>query len=216
MSEDKSITFDTFNFDEFYNKLSPKEKFYYKKIDEYFKYCPKSYIKKMISIINGDSHISLRILDWFVTKYSDNHKIKYKYTNEGDCSYFNVHVSYEAQLKSFKKQYFDPFRRSCKFWYNYNPKHKDKVIYTTIGQLNFFKWALDNKILEYIEFNYDTLSNKMVNSNKEYKENKILKKSRLDTDTISTTAKSCGSYIKISISDTISNMEDGSVIIKLD
>ena len=63
-------------------------------------------INNMINIINGKSYISLRILDWFVTKHSDKYKIKYKNKNDEDGSFFNVHISYEAQLKSFKKQYF--------------------------------------------------------------------------------------------------------------
>jgi hypothetical protein len=28
---------------------------------------------------------------------------------------------------------------------------------TTIGQLNFFKWALDNNIIDYIKNNYDAI-----------------------------------------------------------
>ena len=36
---------------------------------------------------------------------------------------------------------------------------------TTIGQLNFFKWAIENKILDYIEENYDTIENDMNSRN---------------------------------------------------
>ena len=32
---------------------------------------------------------------------------------------------------------------------------------TTIGQLNFFKWAIDNKILDYIERYYDEIEKDM-------------------------------------------------------
>jgi hypothetical protein len=32
---------------------------------------------------------------------------------------------------------------------------------TTIGQLNFFKWASENRILDYIEQNYDTIEKDM-------------------------------------------------------
>ena len=56
---------------------------------------------------------------------------------KGDCSYFNVHVSYEAQLKSIKKQYFDPLKKFVSFGIITILNIKDKVIYTTIGQLNF-------------------------------------------------------------------------------
>ena len=47
-----------------------KELCYYKKIDKFFTGCTKENIIKMIDIINGKSSISLRVLDWFVTKYS--------------------------------------------------------------------------------------------------------------------------------------------------
>jgi hypothetical protein len=32
---------------------------------------------------------------------------------------------------------------------------------TTIGQLNFFKWAIENDVLKYIESNYSTIDNDM-------------------------------------------------------
>jgi hypothetical protein len=34
-------------------------------------------------------------------------------------------------------------------------------VQTTLGQLNFFKWTIENKILEYIENNYSTIENDM-------------------------------------------------------
>ena len=69
----------------------------------------------MIDIINGKSEISLRILDWFVTRYSNKYKITIDMGDEEDI--FNVHISYKAQLKSYKKKYFDPFRRKKKFFF---------------------------------------------------------------------------------------------------
>jgi hypothetical protein len=36
---------------------------------------------------------------------------------------------------------------------------------TTIGQLNFFKWAIENKILDYIDENYETIENDMNSRN---------------------------------------------------
>jgi hypothetical protein len=32
---------------------------------------------------------------------------------------------------------------------------------TTIGQLNFFKWAIENKIIDYIKNNYETIESDM-------------------------------------------------------
>ena len=36
---------------------------------------------------------------------------------------------------------------------------------TTIGQLNFFRWAIESKILEYIKENYEKIENDMNNRN---------------------------------------------------
>jgi len=36
---------------------------------------------------------------------------------------------------------------------------------TTIGQLNFFKWAIENKIVDYIQDNYTAIENDMNDRN---------------------------------------------------
>ena len=36
---------------------------------------------------------------------------------------------------------------------------------TTIGQLNFFKWAIENQIIDFIENNYDTIETDMNHRN---------------------------------------------------
>jgi len=156
--------------------FTKKELYYYKMIDKYFRQCPPDYIIKMLNIINGESEISLRILDWFVTRYAYKRKIDFDinaYTNNEEV--FDVHISYKAQLKSYKKKYFDPFRRRKKFIYYYDRADKEKTLYTTIGQLNFFRWALSNKIIEYVEKNYQNIILEMNISNKEEKKRKSQK-----------------------------------------
>jgi hypothetical protein len=63
-------------------------------------------------------------------------------------------LDYRAQLKSFKKFNFDAFRRHERIsFYIGNKEDKEEnnedYIETTIGQLNFFKWAFNNKIIIY-------------------------------------------------------------------
>jgi hypothetical protein len=111
---------------------------------------------KMISIINGTSKISLRIVDWFVTNYSKKNYcvIENAETNER----FKVYNDYKLKLKAYSKKKFDPFCR----WDRINVPYKDTMcVQTTLGQLNFFKWTIENKILEYIENNYSTIENDM-------------------------------------------------------
>ena len=58
--------------------FDPKELCYYKKINTFYGSCSNEQIQMMIDIINSGaknkiatkSKISLRVLDWFVTKYS--------------------------------------------------------------------------------------------------------------------------------------------------
>ena len=48
-------------------------------------------------------------------------------------------------------------------------------IQTTIGQLNFFRWALENKILDYIEKNVESINNDMNKRNSTSKKKKLVK-----------------------------------------
>lgn len=150
-----------------------KEFMYYKMVETFFKNCSYKDKQKMVEIINSKSGISLRVLDWFVTRYSKK-KIDFDCNNTSEI--FDVHISYKAQLKSYKKRYFDPFRRKKKFYFNYDNQDKSKILHTTLGQLNFFKWAISNNILGYVEKNIQHVTKAMNQSNKEDKKKKEKKK----------------------------------------
>ena len=101
-------------------------------------------IKKVLTYLNGEAPLSLRIIDWFVTKYSRKNFVRYQLNGQD----FLVYLSYKGQLKAYSKQYFDPNCRRERIMF----KIKDEEQFmTTIGKLNFFRWALESKILEYIE-----------------------------------------------------------------
>tara|TARA_Y100000816_G_scaffold60429_1_gene39857 strand:- start:26864 stop:27445 length:582 start_codon:yes stop_codon:yes gene_type:complete len=113
----------------------------------------KEYLKKMISIINGESKISLRIVDWFVTNYAKKYFTVYEIKRlDGESERFKVYNDYKLKLKAYSKKRFDPFCR----WERINfPYDERNFVETTIGQLNFFKWSLENNIIDFIEQNYD-------------------------------------------------------------
>lgn len=161
--------------------FTSKEKLYFIAIDKYYKKLDPNKIKLMIDIVEGNSNvsISLRLLDWFVTKYSDKNVIKVKYDNEN----VNIHISYKAQLKSYKKTYFDPFRRKLKFYYKFKNFNGVKLL-TTMGQLNFFKWAYKYNIIKYVQDNFDKLSSAMIISNKDDKIKKRRKREKIKKATI--------------------------------
>jgi hypothetical protein len=159
---------------EFFNK---KEICYYKNIDKFFRGCHAKHpeiLTCMINIIEGKSDISLRVLDWFITKYSKK-KIPVGIKN-GEV--FDVKISYKAQLKSYKKRNFDPFRRRKKFFYPCTEEGyilengENKHVFTTLGQLNFFKWAFSNNIIAYVDTNLDQIISEMNNFNKDEKKKK--------------------------------------------
>jgi hypothetical protein len=133
-------------------------------------------INELLHILNGETKLSLRIIDWFVTNYtkknniilynkkkkmvthkspknkleSKTKKAKYEYVDEQ----FNIFLNYKGQLKAYSKKNFDPFcrRERLNFYYN-----NDNYITTTVGQLNFFKWAIENNVLKYINDNLDKI-----------------------------------------------------------
>lgn len=121
-------------------------------------------IDKMLNIITGESKISLRIVDWFATNYAKKNYTLYtiEATDSNMDRRFKVYVDYKLKLKAYGKKNFDPFCR----WDRISIPYKDgKYIETTIGQLNFFKWAIENKVIKYIETNYDVIENDMNSRN---------------------------------------------------
>ena len=106
-------------------------------------------LKRFLPIINGKSKISLRIIDWFVTNYAKKYNTSYYLTQEDSIKQFIVYLNYKSQLKAYSKKIFDPFCRRDRIGFFYN-NDKDELV-TTVGQLNFFRWAIENKVLDFIE-----------------------------------------------------------------
>ena len=117
-------------------------------------------LNKIITILKGES-ISLRLIDWFVTNYCKKFNILYNLNDykgnqpnktkdelQSFDNFIIIHNNYKGQLKAYSKKNFDPFcrRNRIRFYYEDN-----KYFITTVGQLNFFKWALENHIIDYIE-----------------------------------------------------------------
>ena len=138
----------------------------------------------MLNIINGNSNISLRIVDWFVTNYSKKYYTVIS-TNNGER--LKIYDDYKLKLRSYSKKRFDPF---CRWERITIPFDQNTHVQTTIGQLNFFKWALENKIIEYIQTNLKTIELDMNSrNNSRSKENKKdLSKTRKKREELSESA----------------------------
>lgn len=128
-------------------------------------YLTDNNISKILPIITSNSHMSIRVLDWFVTNYSKKFNIMYELSNrnENDDRFFNVFLQYKCQLKGHKKKLFDPFCRKQRIAFYYN---ENKCVVTTMGQLNFFMWAIKYDVLSYVEKNLKQITNDMMQANK--------------------------------------------------
>jgi hypothetical protein len=136
----------------------------------------KRNLKKLIPILDGTSPISLRLIDWFVTNYCKkfNTMFNIKYYENLDKgintkipdnfdNYFIVHSNYKGQLKTCNKKNFDPFCRRNRIQFYYAPK---MYFETTVGQLNFFKWGIENYIINYIADNIKNIEKDMTINSK--------------------------------------------------
>tara|TARA_B000000557_G_C20780177_1_gene446145 strand:+ start:77 stop:643 length:567 start_codon:yes stop_codon:yes gene_type:complete len=155
-------------------------------------------MEKLLSILTGKDKISLRIIDWFVTNYSKKNNIYYllyKDETTGNVSFegkqtefhkqFNTYHSYKSQLKSYSKKRFDPFCRRERIEFMYK---KDKKINTTVGQLNFFKWAIDNLVIDYIKEHLQEIEQDMNQSYNMVKKQKKNSKERKQRQELSKSA----------------------------
>ena len=80
---------------------------------------------------------------------------------ENKVKNFIVYLDYKSQLKAYSKKQFDPFCRRERISFI---DHDNNELITTVGQLNFFRWAIENNILDYIKENYEIIENDMNNS----------------------------------------------------
>ena len=137
------------------NNLLSKDEVLLNSLYEFYK--KDSNMNKILPIVTGNSEISLRVLDYFVTNYSKVNETKIMIDKD---IYLNVFQDYKNKLKSYNKRFFDPFCRinkknmTNKIAFKYD---KDNFIITTIGQLNFFKWAITNKIINYVIENHKVI-----------------------------------------------------------
>ena len=107
-------------------------------------YSNRTDIQEIIEHLKGTSTISLRLIDWFVTNYSKTHCTSYILAGQE----FVVYMNYKNQLKAYSKKLFDPFCRRERILFQI--PNQDPII-TTVGKLNFFRWAIEKDILTYIQ-----------------------------------------------------------------
>jgi|TARA_Y100000389_G_C17415110_1_gene493227 hypothetical protein len=142
----------------------------------------KNKIDLFSDIIYQKTPLSLRLLDWLVTNYSKKYNIVYPLQSNSDTFYFNIYLDYKNQLKAYSKKFFDPFCRQKRLiidintfkWKPYTAEEiiTTKDIVTTVGQLNFFRWFIENKVIDYALNNIELIDVDMMTTNNAKKKGK--------------------------------------------
>jgi hypothetical protein len=157
----------------------------------------ENYLIILKSIIDSKFELSLRMIDWLVTHYSktnniiywicyDDDKIYENYPSDiNNCDKYkkvNLYLDYRAHLKSYTKLNFDSFRRHDRI--TFVPNNKSLILETTLGQLNFFRWAFNNRVIEYAVKNqskiYENMSKYSYKKNNKKVKNKNFSLSKQD------------------------------------
>jgi hypothetical protein len=165
--------------------IASKEQLLKVKLLDFYKI--ESNLKTLLPIILQQTRLSLRSLDWFVTNYSKKYNTNYVIERNGEKIYYFPFKTYKSQLKAYSKKFCDPFCRRERVIFDYrsmelhefNPNlklgHKDYII-TTLGQLNFFKFAILDNIIKYSLENIDEIELDMNNTLKQRETEKLTAK----------------------------------------
>ena len=141
-------------------------------------YSQRADMDEIMPILLGTSPLSLRLVDWFVTNYAKAHNTAYLLEGQE----FLVYMNYKSQLKAYSKKLFDPFCRRERIYFQI-PNHP--VFLTTVGKLNFFRWAIEKGVLDYLRLHVDAVEKEM---NASMKEQAMIRKSTPTTSTGTTTS----------------------------
>lgn len=140
-------------------------------------YAQRKDLPEIMELLQGTSIISLRLIDWFVTNYAKRHNIGYVLGGQE----FMVYMSYKSQLKAYSKKLFDPFCRRERIMFSL--PGTDQFI-TTVGKLNFFRWAIEKNVIEYLKTHRETVETEMNAHMKQLSRSRSTRNSTSSTETI--------------------------------
>ena len=129
------------------NRVQGKQDFIVRWLQDF--YNQPGRLAEILPILTGSSPVSLRLIDWFVTNYSKKFNVSYPLADEsGGTKQFMVHFHYKRELKAYSKRLFDPFCRRERI--SFQIRGQAPIEETTVGQLNFFRWAIEMGVIHYI------------------------------------------------------------------
>lgn len=104
----------------------------------------------VVDIVTRKDHgmLTLRLLDWFVCNYSFCNQVVYMRKSDGRP--FHVFSEYKSMLRGYSKKFCDAFARTCRIFFEISsPSGNRRRIITSVGQLNFLKWAICNDVMDF-------------------------------------------------------------------
>jgi|LauGreDrversion4_2_1035121.scaffolds.fasta_scaffold06275_9 hypothetical protein len=107
------------------------------------------------------SKLSVGLLNWFNVNYSKAYGIEYNIESLGRKRSVYVWQSYNAALSGYKKEYFDPFARGKNCGKEIAIEFEGEPLCTTIRQLNYFRWAINNGVINYVRLHVDEIYDDM-------------------------------------------------------
>jgi hypothetical protein len=141
------------------NRIQCKQELIVSSLQEFFS--NPGQLDIVLPILQGKSPISLRLMDWFVTNYAKKHNVSYILNQRQFLVYFH----YKRELKAYSKRLFDPFCRRERIMFQIRGR---EAFVTTVGQLNFFRWALEKNIIPFISANLEGIEKDMNTSMREH------------------------------------------------
>jgi hypothetical protein len=142
------------------NRIQGKQDFIVRWLQDF--YNQPGRLEEVLPVLSGTSPVSLRLIDWFVTNYSKKFNVAYPM----DDRQFMVHFHYKRELKAYSKRLFDPFCRRDRI--SFQIRGHAPIEETTVGQLNFFRWAIEKGVLNYILANKEAVEADMNTSFREH------------------------------------------------
>lgn len=108
---------------------------------------------------------SRRFWDYLVTEYARAHNCQYRLRkSNGSVVLFNIYHSAQTLLLGVHKKGVDAFNRKNKLLKDggrFEFGHGRKRVVTSVGQLNFFRWLIQNRVNEFGEKNEDKIKREM-------------------------------------------------------
>jgi len=104
---------------------------------------------KLVPLNDESSSVPrLRMYNWAVTNFAKGKGITTQIRDgQGNLRFIDPSISYDSALKRLHRTLFDPYRRGTLLFF----RVKEDIFHTTVGQLLFIKWCMENGVDTFVE-----------------------------------------------------------------